>query len=209
MAVTSQATRASRPARVSSTAIPSPVTRIRVPLLVAALASTLLAAVLILYGFSQAADRTQVLRVTRDVAAGEIIPGDSLATIGVAVDATNQLVPADARESVAGHVATKPLLAGDLLSRSDLTAAPQPDDGELRVGAVLPPGRYPLDLRRGDAAIVSPTDGEIAAIGVRVLDIRPTDEGVEVVLAVPTADAATAAQLAAQNRLALIGEPRP
>jgi hypothetical protein len=186
-----------------------PVRRVRVPLLIGALAATLLATVLVLYGLSAAADRTQVLRVTRDIQAGEPIPADALVPVGVAVDATNQLLPASAASDVAGKVATKALVRGDLLSATDAAEAPQPVDGERRVGAVLAPGRYPHDLRRGDLALATATDGQASTVSVRVLDVRAAREGIELVLAVPADAAAPTAQLAAQGRLAVIGESQP
>ncbi len=187
----------------------APVRRVRVPLLVGALAAMLFAAVLVLYGLSSAADRTQVMRVTRDIPAGEPIPADALSPVGVAVDAASQLLPASAGGGLGGKVAAKALAPGDLLSATDVVDTPQPADGERRVGAVLPPGHYPLDLRRGDLALATVTDGNEAAVPVRVLDLRAAREGVELVLAVPADAAATTAQLAAQGRLAVIGEPRP
>jgi hypothetical protein len=186
-----------------------PARRVRVPLLVGALAASLLAAVLVLYGLSAAADRTQVLRVTRDIEAGEPIPADALVPVGVAVDASNQLLPASAVSDVSGKVATKALVQGDLLSATDAADAPQPVAGERRVGAVLAPGRYPHDLRRGDLALATATDGQASTVPVRVLDVRAAREGIEVVLAVSADAAASTAQLAAQGRLAVIGESQP
>jgi hypothetical protein len=186
-----------------------PARRVRVPLLMGALAAMLLATVLVLYGLSSAAHRTQVLRVIRDVAPGETITADALAPVGVAVDGAHSLVPAAASGDVVGKVAAKALVPGDLLSRSDAVDAPLPVEGERRVGAVLAPGRYPLDLRRGDLALATASDGEATSTAVRVLDLRAIEEGIELVLAVPADAAANIAQLSAQGRLAIVGESRP
>jgi hypothetical protein len=186
----------------------APQRRIRLPLLIGALAATLLAAVLVLYGLSAAADRTQVLRVTRDIAAGETITADAVTPVGVAIDGTSQLVPAALADEIVGQLATKAMVPGDLVSRTDVADVPLPLDGELRVGAVLAPGRYPLDLHRGDRALATPIDGDGTNAAVRVLDLRPAREGVEVALAAPADAGAAIAQLAAQNRLVLVGEPR-
>jgi hypothetical protein len=187
----------------------SPTRRVRVPLLIGALAATLFAAVLVLYGLSSAADRMEVLRITRDISAGEEITADALAPVGVAVDSASQLVPAASSADVVGKLAAKTMAPGDLVSRTDVADLPRSLAGERRVGAVLVPGRYPLDLRRGDLALATATDGDTSTAAVRVLDLRPAREGVEVVLAVPADAGATVAQLAAQNRLAVVGEPRP
>jgi hypothetical protein len=208
MAIT-HAPPSTRAASDRQTVAKPPSRRVRVPLLIGALAATLLAAVLVLYGLSSAADRTEVLRITRDVAAGEEITADALTRVGVAVDSGSQLVPAAASADVVGKLATKAMVPGDLVSRTDVVDAPRPVDGERRVGAVLVPGRYPLDLRRGDLALATATDGEASPASVRVLELRPAREGVEVVLAVPADAGPGIAQLAAQNRLAVVGEPRP
>jgi hypothetical protein len=187
----------------------APQRRIRLPLLVSALAAALLAAVLVLYGLSAAADRTEVLHITRDVAAGETITADAVAPVGVAVDGSSRLVPAASRDEIVGQLATKAMAPGDLVSRTDIADVPLPLDGEQRVGAVLTPGRYPPDLRRGDRALATPIEGDGTNVVVRVLDLRPARDGIEVALAAPADAGAAIAQLAAQNRLVLVGEPRP
>src|SRR3954464_6836993 len=59
---------------------------VRVPYLVAAAALALATAVLVLWGFSRAADRTEVLVVRAPVAAGTPIPASALSTTMVGVD---------------------------------------------------------------------------------------------------------------------------
>src|SRR4051812_35797445 len=95
----------------------------RVPYLIGAAALALATAVLVLWGFSRAADRTEVLVVRAPVAAGTPIPASALSTTMVGVDeGVGRLYPAGA--DLSGVVASTDLGPGDLLSASMVAAAP-------------------------------------------------------------------------------------
>ena len=96
---------------------------VRVPYLIGAAALALATAVLVLWGFSRAADRTEVIVVRAPVAAGTPIPASALSTTMVGVDAgVGRLYPAGT--DLSGVVAATDLEPGDLLSASMVEAAP-------------------------------------------------------------------------------------
>jgi hypothetical protein len=188
----------------------------------------LFATLAVLWGLSRAADRTLVWRLARPVPAGTDVAADALVQVGVASDGgLDQLVVA-ADRTVIGLTATHDLVVGALLQRSDVTKAPALAAGEDAVGAVLRPGRAPADLVRGDVVVAfssadKPAGGVAAPVQVsaRVIALRTIGTttqvagtpgvraGVEVVLAVETANAATVAGWSAADALVVIRVPRP
>src|SRR5215210_6218295 len=95
---------------------------VRVPYLVGAAGLALATAVVVLWGFSRAADRTEVLIVRAPVAAGTPIRAAALSTTMVGVDAgVGRLLPA--RTDLSGVVAATDLRPGELLSASMVEAA--------------------------------------------------------------------------------------
>ena len=118
---------------------------VRVPYLIGAAALALALAVLVLWGFSRAADRTEVLVVRAPVAAGTPIPASALSTTMVGVDAgVGRLYPAGT--DLSGVVAATDLEPGDLLSASMVEAAPELPEGWREVGALVQRGRYPATV---------------------------------------------------------------
>ena len=201
-----------------------PTSRVRWPLLLLGLGALVFSALLVLYGLSRAAHRTSVWKVTRDVGVGQPITADALGAVGVATDdGTSQLITID-DNTVVGKLATHALRAGALLNRSDLDVASVLGDGQRAVGAVLRPGRIPLDVQRGDRVLVAPSEGDTAgAVPAIILDIRgivsttqtgngaapaAVRQGIEVILAVDSAAAPGIAQLAANDKLVIVREPR-
>jgi hypothetical protein len=86
--------------------------------------------------------------------------------------------------------------------------------GERTVGALLDAGTYPTGLAPGSTALAVALDDALADadgatdVLVRVLDTADDDQGaVRVTLAVPEAEAARIARLAAGDQLALVGVP--
>ncbi len=181
-------------------------------------ASALVAALL----YAGLGDRQAVLTVVEPVAAGQVIELAHLGESQVAVDAAQAVVEADQRDEVVGRVAAVDLVAGSLLADQQVADVPPAPSGEAVVGAVLPPGAFPLDLRRGDRviAVLVPTDategddpgGEAVpstpATVVAVEDQPDSGGGVAVSLAVTPEDAAALSVGGAQGRLTLVLAPR-
>jgi len=172
-------------------------------------ALVVLAGVLVAWAVGNAADRVQVVQVVRSVQSGAAFTADDLALTGVAFDGQVQgLVPASSIDSMVGRVAALDVRAGSLLQVGMWRDGAALAAGEQSVGAVLKDGRFPSALSRGDRALaVAIDDAAAAPVAVRVIASRTTDGGAFVVtLAVPQADAVVVAQLAATDRLVLVGE---
>jgi hypothetical protein len=170
-----------------------------------------LAGVLVAWALSTAADRVQVVQVAQVVRAGDVIEAGDLTSAGVAYDeAVHGLVPVASLGALVGRVAAVDLQPGSLVQTGMWRTAPFIVDGEQSVGALLPSGRFPSGLQRGDAALAASVDGATGGtvFAVRVLDMRTGADGeLEVTLAVPAAQAVTVAQLAALDQLLLVGQP--
>lgn len=183
--------------------------RVRAQWLVLAAALTVLAGLLVAWALAGAADRVDVVAVARPVAAGTVIELDDLTIAQVAFDGAVQgLVPATSMDALVGRMATVDLSAGSLLTAGMWADATGLSAGERTVGAVLDAGRFPIGLAQGSAALAVAIDGEPSGVTVRVVDATTTDAGeLRVTLAVPDADASRIAQLAATDRLVVIGMP--
>lgn len=183
--------------------------RVRAQWLVLAAALTILAGLLVAWALAGAADRVGVVSIARPVAAGTVIQLDDLTIAQVAFDGDVQgLVPASSIDALAGRVATVDLSAGSLLTAGMWADATGLSAGERTVGAVLDAGRFPIGLAQGSTAMAVAIDGEPAAVTVRVVDATTTDAGeLRITLAVPDTDASRIAQLAATDRLVVIGMP--
>src|SRR3954466_6058336 len=130
----------STPAVAGDDRPPGPKRSVRVPFLIGAAALALATAVLVLWGFSRAADRTEVLVVRAPVAAGTPIPPSALSTtmVGVDSDVGGFYRPGT---DLSGVVAATDLRPGDLLSASMVSRAPELPAGSREVGAVVRQGR--------------------------------------------------------------------
>lgn len=183
---------------------------VRLPLLAAAVALVLLTAVLILWGFGRASDRTEVLTLDAPVEAGTPIPPDALSTTLVGVDSgVGGFVPPGT--DLSGVVAAADLAPGDVLSRSMLRTAPAVPEGWREVGALVRLGRYPT-LSVGDEVIAVPVDAtpgvDAGEVSVVVVATNTSDDrSLSVVLSAPPESAAEVAQWAATDRLALVRVP--
>ncbi len=184
-----------------------PRSRVRVPLLAAGLGLVLASTVLIVWGFSRAADRAEVLVIVQDVEAGQPIPPSALSTTTVGVDAgVGQFYPAGT--DLSGAVAAVDLSPGDLLTPAVLTAAPTVPEGSMEVGAVVRAGRFPTTVTVGDEMVAVPTDGSGGEVRVIVVEASTGDDGaLSTVIATPGADATRVAQWSATETLALVRVP--
>lgn len=181
-------------------------------------ASALVAALL----YAGLGDRQAVLTVVQPVAAGQVIEPAHLGESLVAVDAAQAVVEAERRDEVVGRVAAVDLVARSLLADQQVADVPLAPSGEAVVGAILPPGAFPLDLRRGDRviAVLVPTDAtegddprgrgvpSTPATVIAVEDQPDSGGGVAVSLAVAPEDAAALSVGGAQGRLTLVLAPR-
>jgi hypothetical protein len=187
-------------------------TRARAQWLVLAAALTVLAGMMVAWALTRAADRVGVVSLVRPIAAGAIIELDDLTTTQIAFEGDVQgLVPAGSVDAIVGRVATVDVPAGSLLSAGMWADSTGLAAGERTVGAVLQTGRFPIGMAQGSTAIALPIDDAAATapgVEVRVVEADMTDGGeLSVTLAAPEAAAAAIAQLAATDRLVLIGMP--
>lgn len=180
-------------------------------------ASALVAALL----YASLGDRHAVLTVVQPVTAGQVIEPADLGESLVSVDATEATVEAERLDDIVGRVAAVDLVAGSLLADQQVADAPVAPSGEAVVGAVLAPGAFPLDLRRGDRviAILVPADAahvespggavrSAPATVVAVEDQTDSGGGIAVSLAVSPDGAGDLSVGGAQGRLTLVLAPR-
>ncbi|MCX6520586.1 MAG: SAF domain-containing protein [Actinobacteria bacterium] len=195
-------------------------TQVRAQWLVLAAALTVLAGVLVAWAIERAADRVDVVSVARPVPAGTVIQADDLTTTAIAFDQpVVGLAPASSLDALVGRVAVVELRPGTLLSAGMWADGTGLSPDERTVGALLDVGTHPSGLATGATALAIAIDdaagspsstGSTATDGVlvRVLDTRTADRGaLQVTLAVPEADAARIARLAAAQTLVLVGVP--
>lgn len=203
--------RSNQRVRAENTRLPSP-PRQRRPALAA------LAVLLIVGGAAIAAllamrvdERTPVLRLAADVAAGEQITAEHLETTQVAAE-LDTLIPESQEGQVVGQYARVSLRDGQLLDTTMLDTQSPLSEGQVAVGAFLGQGFLPAGgLQAGDIVdLVSIVTGEGDTIveGARVATARAAEggdgsggTGSLVTLLVDRADAATVGGLAATNQL--------
>ena len=200
-------------------------TQLRAQWLVLGAALTVLAGVLVAWGIDRAADRVDVVSVARSVAAGAVIERDDLTTTAIAFDTpVTGLAPATSLDALVGRVATVDLQPGVLLTSGMWADGTELSAGERTVGALLDAGTFPNGLAQGSTALAialtgdattgegssadGTTDPSAGGVVVRVLDADIDERGaLSITLAVPEADASRIAQLAALDRLVLVGVP--
>jgi len=185
--------------------------RARTQWLALAVALVVLSGVVVAWGLGEVADRVSVVQVARPVRAGTALTVDDLTVVGVAYDSqVTALVPAASLSKLAGRVAAVDLAPGALMQKGMWRDAPALLQGEESVGAVLAVGRFPAGLAAGDFAEVVAIDGDAAAprVTVRVVQADLDDEGrLVLTMAALDVDAPAVAQLAATDRLVLLGQP--
>lgn len=203
--------RSNQRVRTDAARLPSP-PRQRRPALAA------LAVLLIVGGAAIAAllamrvdERTPVLRLANDVAAGEQITSEDLETTQVAAEGT-ELIPESQADLVAGRYARVSLRAGQLVDTTMVGEQSPLTEGQVAVGAYLAQGFLPANgLRAGDVVdLVSIVtgEGETVVEGARVATAQAAEgtggtggAGSTVTLLVGRGDAATVGGLAATNQL--------
>lgn len=93
---------------------------------------------------------TEVLALTRPVAAGQVLSPGDLGAVRVSTGGGLGLVAATGEAAVVGRPAAVPLAAGSLLVGSDLGAPPASSAGFDVVAVALKAGQFPPDLAPGD-----------------------------------------------------------
>ncbi|MCU4187349.1 SAF domain-containing protein [Acidiferrimicrobium sp. IK] len=160
--------------------------------------------------------REQVLVVAQPLAAGQVLTSGDLRAVRVSTGAGLQVVPVAEEPSVVGRHVAVPLVAGALLTSSEVGAAPAVGSGSDVVAVGLKAGGYPPDLAPGDRVQVVPvasssgsgnvTSGSPVAATVLAVDAAPAGSGSPTVfsLQVSSTDADEVAALAAAGQASLV-----
>jgi SAF domain len=170
--------------------------------------------------------REQVLEVTRPLAAGQVVQSSDLRTVRVSTGNGLPVLLASEEPSVLGRPVSVPLVAGALLTPSEIGATVPVASGSDVVAVGLKAGQYPPDLAAGDRVQVVPVtlsssspesvtgdagSGSASAehpvsATVLAVDVAPADSDNPTVfsLQVSTASADKVAALASANQASLI-----
>ena len=168
--------------------------------------------------------REQVLEVTRPLAAGQVVQSSDLRTVRVSTGNGLPVLLASEEPRVLGRPVSVPLVAGALLTPSEIGATAPVASGSDVVAVGLKAGQYPPDLAAGDRVQVVPVTssssspesvtGEAGSgsaerpvsATVLAVDVAGADSGNPTVfsLQVSTNSADKVAALAAANEASLI-----
>ena len=164
--------------------------------------------------YARVATETTVVSVAQTVYRGEVIETADLTTITLQGTAIPQAVPARDLAAVVGRRAATDLVAGSVLVASSVTDETIPATGRAVVGLKLSAGRTPTSLLLPSSAVrlvaLPPENGTDKLTGdtftARVVDQANGADGTSILVNVDVAadQAATIAQLAAQDRVALV-----
>lgn len=170
--------------------------------------------------YSSAGDRTSVLALRRDVAAGQRIEADDLKEVSISLDASVTTLRADEAGRVVGKVAKVSLAGGSLLVPTQIGEAPELSAEQAVVGAVLKPGQYPTQLEVGSTVRIvevpaADSTGKVEPVARgtgRVAEISESanDSSMQVIsLVVDRTSSEAIASAGAGGRLSLIVEAAP
>lgn len=113
---------------------------------------------------SRAGARSPVLVMLTDVGYGTAVTDADIGTAWVAVDPAVATVPANARDTVVGQVATTALHRGQLLTSGLTGTDVAPAPGDVLIGLAVPNGRMPVGgLAAGDRVLVVPVPSTAGA----------------------------------------------
>jgi hypothetical protein len=169
--------------------------------------------------YARLANETAVVSVAQTVYRGEVIDATDLATITLQGNTIAQAVPAAELNSMVGKRAAVDLAAGSVLVASAVTEESIPAAGRAVVGLKLSAGRTPTSLLIPSAAVrlvalpAADAPREDASddlagdtFTARIIDQANGADGTSILVNVDVAadQAATIAQLAAQDRIALV-----
>jgi hypothetical protein len=164
-------------------------------------------------GFStawlRAGGRQQVLVVTTNLSAGQVLTSSDLRTAQLSTGSGLSPVPASDVADVVGRPVAFPLAPGSLLTDTDLGPAALPPSGQAVVGLALKPGQYPPDIAAGAQVLVvidgSNTSGSSTSSGSSSADapIPATVIGIDAPPADSSDSAVVSVQLAEGNGAAV------
>ncbi len=159
-----------------------------------------------------AGQRQEVLAVRSEVAYGQAVLAEDLTIARVSVDPGIAVLPASARTTVPGQVATTRLVPGMLLTADMVEPDGEPGPGRVLVPIALPAERIPAGgLRAGDRILAVDAEAGSPAGGTSatVLRVGPMDvNGVTVIdVTTPAASGPALAVAAANGHVALVIEP--
>jgi Flp pilus assembly protein CpaB len=162
--------------------------------------------------------REQVLVVAQPLAAGQVLTPSDLRAAQVSTGSGLPIVPVAQESSVLGRRLAVPLVAGALLTSSEVGSASTVGSGSDVVAVGLKAGAYPPELAPGDRVQVVPvvtssdastagaTSGSPVAATVLAVEVASADSNGPTVfsLQVSSADADEVASLAAAGQASLI-----
>lgn len=165
--------------------------------------------------------REEVLVVAQPVAAGQVLTGADLRTARVATGSGLDVVLSGQEATVVGRRAAVALVAGSLLTASEVGSAPPVGAGFDVVAVGLKAGAYPPGLASGDRVQIVPVTSSSSSsetgmssmtsgspVGATVLSIETAPSGSDnptvFSLQVPTSDAGEVAALAAAGQASLV-----
>ena len=160
--------------------------------------------------------REQVLVVAQPLTAGQVLTSVDLRAARLSTGSGLQVVPVADESSVVGRHAAVALVAGALLTSSEIGSGPAVGSGSDVVAVGLKTGGYPPDLAPGDGVQVVPVDsvssgavsvmsGSPVAATVLAVDAAPAGSGSPTVfsLQVSSGDVDEVAALAAAGQASL------
>jgi hypothetical protein len=100
--------------------------------------------------------REEALVLSRPLNAGQVIESSDLQAVRVSTGSGIQIVPLADEASVVGRPVAMPLVAGAVLTRSEVGSTSPVASGSDVVALGLKPGQYPPDLAPGDRVQVVP-----------------------------------------------------
>ena len=164
--------------------------------------------------------REEVLVLARPVAAGQVLTGGDLRAARVSTGSGLDVVLSGEEATVVGRRAAVPLVAGSLLTASEVGSPPPVGSGFDVVAVGLKAGAYPPELAPGDRVQVVPVTSSSSGgtgtasvttgspVGATVISIAPAPSGsgtpTVISLQVSTADADEVASLAAAGQASLV-----
>ncbi len=164
--------------------------------------------------------REEVLVVAQPVAAGQVLTGADVRTARVSTGSGLDVVLAGDEATVVGRRAAVALVAGSLLTTSEVGSAPPLGSGFDVVAVGLKPGAYPPELAPGDRVQIVPVTSSTSAgtgtaittsgapVGATVLSVEAASASANTPtvfsLQVSTGDADEVASLAAAGQASLV-----
>lgn len=107
----------------------------------------------------RAGDRIEVIKVTKDIQAGESVSKTNTTSVMVAADDSINYVPWEQRDDLQKFKAKSTLYKGTVVVGEMFTEGERLPAGKASVGLALKEGQYPSDVQSGDTVAVYNVDG--------------------------------------------------